>query len=66
MDKVTSEFCDYCKGSGVDQEGINMGNPYACTECKGTGFKYENEGKKQYFKEMDEEEKRREEEGHIF
>lgn len=32
-----NEDCKSCKGSGVDVEGISMGNPYPCIECEGKG-----------------------------
>jgi hypothetical protein len=56
--KITATKCKWCKGSGVDTEGISMGNPYPCTECKGTGFEHGEEGKRLYYKEMDEAEKK--------
>lgn len=57
MDKVTSEECEWCEGSGVDIEGESMGSPYACVDCKGTGFKHGEEGRVLYNKQMDIKEK---------
>lgn len=56
--ELTADKCTWCKGSGIDSEGILLGNPYACTECRGTGFEHGEEGKKLYFKEMDRVEQR--------
>lgn len=54
MSEATSEFCKWCDGSGVDQEGIALSNPYPCIDCKGSGFEHGEQGKIQYYKELDE------------
>lgn len=30
-----NEDCKSCKGTGVDVEGVALGNPYPCIECEG-------------------------------
>lgn len=30
--------CKSCKGTGVDVEGVALGNPYPCIECQGESF----------------------------
>lgn len=52
--EITSEECEWCKGSGVDSEGAALGNPYACIDCQGTGFKYGKLGRRKYIDEQDE------------
>lgn len=58
MSEITADKCEWCDGSGVDSEGIQLGNPYPCIDCEGTGFKQKEKGKSLYYKQMDEEEKR--------
>lgn len=33
-----NEDCKSCKGTGVDVEGVALGNPYPCIECQGESF----------------------------
>lgn len=30
--------CKSCKGTGIDVEGVALGNPYPCIECQGESF----------------------------
>lgn len=57
MDEITAEKCKWCEGSGIDAEGVHLGNPYPCTDCKGTGFEHGEKGRNLYYKQMDESEK---------
>lgn len=33
-----NEDCKSCKGTGIDVEGVALGNPYPCIECQGESF----------------------------
>lgn len=57
MKEITPNECKWCHGSGIDAEGVQLGNPYPCTECRGTGFEDGEEGKTLFFKQMNELEK---------
>lgn len=42
---ITTEKCKWCEGSGIDSDGVAMGNPYPCSDCEGTGFKHKQAGR---------------------
>lgn len=39
LEKVSLEECKRCEGTGIDSEGVSLGNPYNCINCRGTRFK---------------------------
>lgn len=54
--EITAEKCEWCEGSGIDSEGLALGNPYACVDCRGTGFLHYEAGKELYKRLQNEEE----------
>ncbi|WP_368900749.1 hypothetical protein [Oceanobacillus oncorhynchi] len=65
MTKVPLDKCEWCNGSGVDSDGISVGNPYPCTDCEGTGFKYGEEAMREELRLANEEGDRLERKGLI-
>lgn len=52
---ITTEKCKWCEGSGIDSDGVAIGNPYPCSDCEGTGFKHKQAGRTLFLEEWNRE-----------